>query len=311
VYSAAGYRIIVISSPAISVVMPVYNAQRYLGLAIDSILDQTFGDLELIAVDDGSRDQSLAILNGYAQKDQRVRVISRPNTGIVGALNDGIAAARAPLIARMDSDDLSLPQRFEKQVAFLEQHPECVLLGTQVLLIDDEGAPIRIKSETKFDHEQIDHAHLHRSWPMVHPTVMMRKAALEAAGGYRERYKWLEDLDLFLRMAEVGKLANLPEVLLHYRMHLSSVCHTHKDEQAELRVKLYAETWQRRGLPQGDMTPPTSSIKTESDQHRLWAWWALQDGNLSTARKHAFRSVRKAPFHKESWRVLACAIRGR
>src|SRR6266581_3934019 len=107
------------SSPAISVVMPVYKAERYLAQAVDSILDQTFTDFELIAVDDGSRDQSLQILNGYAQKDQRVRVISRPNTGIVGALNDGIAAARAPLIARMDSDDLSLPQRFEKQVTYL------------------------------------------------------------------------------------------------------------------------------------------------------------------------------------------------
>jgi glycosyltransferase involved in cell wall biosynthesis len=291
--------------------MPIYNGQRYLAPAIDSVLDQTFTDFELIAIDDGSRDRSLEILNQYAGKDRRVRVVSRANTGIVGALNDGIAAARAPLIARMDADDVCLPQRFEKQFAYLSEHPECVLLGTQVLLVDDEGAPIRVKSETKFNHEQIDHAHLNRSWPMVHPTVMMRVAALQAAGGYREGYKWLEDLDLFLRMAEVGRLANLPEVLLHYRMHLSSVCHTHKDEQAELRVKLYAETWERRGLPQGDLTPPTSSIKTESDQHRLWAWWALQDGNLRTARKHAFRSVRKAPFHKESWRVLACAIRGR
>jgi glycosyltransferase involved in cell wall biosynthesis len=291
--------------------MPIYNGQRYLAPAIDSVLDQTFTDFELIAIDDGSRDRSLEILNQYAGKDRRVRVVSRANTGIVGALNDGIAAARAPLIARMDADDVCLPQRFEKQFAYLSEHPECVLLGTQVLLVDDEGAPIRVKSETKFNHEQIDHAHLNRSWPMVHPTVMMRVAALQAAGGYREGYKWLEDLDLFLRMAEVGRLANLPEVLLHYRMHLSSVCHTHKDEQAELRVKLYAETWERRGLPQGDLTPPTSSIKTESDQHRLWAWWALQDGNLRTARRHAFRSVRKAPFHKESWRVLACAIRGR
>lgn len=290
--------------------MPVYNAQRYLAPALDSILAQTFGDFELIAVDDGSKDNSLSILNDYASRDARVRVISRPNTGIVGALTDGIAAARAPLIARMDGDDLSLPQRFEKQITYLNAHPECVLLGTQVLLIDDEGAPIRIKGETRFTHDEIDYAHLNRSWPVVHPTVMMRRSAIDAVGGYREEFKWLEDLDLFLRLAEVGKLANLPDVLLHYRMHLSSVCHTHKDAQAELRVKLYAQTRQRRGLPAGDLSLPTTSIKTEGDQHRLWAWWALKDGNVSTARKHAFQSLRKSPFEKESWRIVACALRG-
>ena len=131
----------------------------------------------------------------------------------------------------MDADDLSLPQRFERQVAYLNEHPECVLVGSQVLLIDTEGAPIRVKGDTQFHHEQIDHAHMNRTWPLVHPTIMVRRSALDAVGGYREKYKWLEDLDLFLRLAEVGKLANLEDVLLHYRLHMSSVCHTHREEQ--------------------------------------------------------------------------------
>src|SRR5258706_14041022 len=126
----AGVKTDMSSSPAVSVVMPVYNGERYLASAIDSILAQTFTDFELIAVDDGSTDSSLPMLKRYAERDPRVRVISRPNTGIVGALSDAIAAARAPLIARMDADDLSLPLRFERQVAYLSGHPQCVLVGT-------------------------------------------------------------------------------------------------------------------------------------------------------------------------------------
>ena len=110
------------SSPLISVVTPVYNAGRYLRPAVESILVQTFRDFELIVVDDGSKDDSLAVLREYEANDHRVRIITRPNTGIVGALNDGLAAARGEFIARMDSDDLSTPERFEKQIAYLPCH---------------------------------------------------------------------------------------------------------------------------------------------------------------------------------------------
>ncbi len=129
-------------TPAVSVVMPLYNARRHLASALDSVLAQTFTDFEIIAVDDGSRDDTLDLLRQYESRDPRVRVLSRPNTGIVGALNDGMRLARADLIARMDGDDLCLPDRFEKQVAYLQQHPDCVLVGSQVLLIDPDGEPI-------------------------------------------------------------------------------------------------------------------------------------------------------------------------
>src|SRR5947207_13124013 len=107
--------------------MPVYNAERYLRPAVESVLAQKYDDFELITVDDGSADSSPAILREYEAKDPRVKIVSRPNTGIVGALNDGIAASRGSLIARMDSDDISLPARFGKQVTFLDSHPEHVL----------------------------------------------------------------------------------------------------------------------------------------------------------------------------------------
>ena len=139
---------------------------------------------------------------------------------------------------------------------------------------------------------------------------MMRRAVVERIGRYREEYKWLEDLDLFLRLGEVGKLANLPDTLLKYRMHFQSVCHTRWEMQAPLKQKLYEETRQRRGISGPAPSEIRPSPRSEKDVHRLWAWWALGAGNVSTARKHARMTFRKAPFSLESWRIMACAVRG-
>ena len=298
------------NAPVVSVVLPVFNAERYLARAVDSILNQTFHDFELIAVDDGSRDGSLKMLRDYEARDGRVRVISRPNTGIVGALNDGLAAAGGEFVARMDSDDISLPDRFEKQLNYLRAHPQCVLVGCQVTLIDPDDAQICPKHDTCFTHEEIDSAHLSWGWPLVHPTIMARREALQRVGGYREAYKWLEDLDIFLRLAEIGRLANLPDVLVYYRLHSQSVCHTHAHIQGPLKIKLIQETRARRHMPAGGPTVDSPSVKTLGEQHRLWAWWALRAGNVSTARKHAFKTLRNDPLSFESWRVLACVVRG-
>lgn len=294
--------------------MPVYNARRYLRAAVQSALGQTFKDFELIAVDDGSKDDSLAILQEFAGGDDRLRIISRPNTGIVGALNDGLAAARAPLVARMDSDDVALPDRFEKQVAFLRANPDHVLVGSQVLLVDPEGAPLCPKRDTEYTHDRIDWAHLHHRWPLVHPSVMMRRDAVIDVGGYRDKYQWLEDLDLFLRLAEVGKLASLPDVLLHYRLHEASVCHTREADQHAIRPALYAEVYARRGIaPQGQNgdASAAASLDRAGGRDTLWGWWALIGGNVPTARKYAFRALKAAPLTFDSWRLMYCAMRGR
>ena len=300
--------------PAISVVMPVHNAARYLHLAVDSILRQTFGDFEFLIVDDGSTDESPIILREYEATDRRVHIISRPNTGIVGALNDGLAAARGDFIARMDADDIADPQRLEKQAAYLRQNPDHVLVACQVMLMDPQGAPLCTKRDTEFTHERIDWALLNHRWPMVHPAVMMRRDAINSVGGYRSKYQWLEDLDLFLRLAEVGKLASLPDVLLYYRLHTGSVCHTREQDQHAIRPDLYAEVYQRRG-----MTPPANNAGTNAgpsldepgERDKLWGWWALIGGNVKTARKYALRTLRAAPLASDSWRLMYCALRGR
>lgn len=288
--------------------MPVYNCQRYLAEAVDSVLAQTFEDFELIAVDDGSTDRSKEILDRYAARDSRVRVISRPNTGIVGALNDGIDAAQGEFLARMDGDDISLPHRFARQIHYLRSNPDCCMVGSRVVLIDADGDPIR-EWVTETSHDQIDAAHLTGGWPVVHPSVMMRTQAVREAGGYREAFKWLEDVDLFLRLAERGRLANLPESLLKYRKHRDSVCLTRQDEQYRIRERLYDETYRRRGLP---LPPP--KIPRQSwgphDDHLMWGWWALGAGHVATARKYARTVLRESPFSPGTWRLMYCALRG-
>src|SRR4051812_47715917 len=127
------------STPAVSIVMPVYNGAAYLAEAVRSMLGQTFEDYEFVIVDDGSTDRTPRILAEFERQDRRIRVISRANTGIVGALNDGIAAAEAPLVARMDADDVSTPQRLHRQVAYLLDHPEVVVLGSRVIGTDPYG----------------------------------------------------------------------------------------------------------------------------------------------------------------------------
>jgi glycosyltransferase involved in cell wall biosynthesis len=299
-----------IMPPVVTVLLAVYNGDRYLRPAVDSILAQTFTNFELLVIDDGSTDRTLQILRTYEQADRRVRIVTRPNRGLTNTLNEGLGLARGKYLARMDADDLCLPERFAKQVAFLDAHPDCVLLGSRVLVIDSEGMPIReMASET--GHDEIDAAHLGRGWPVVHPAVMMRLDALKKIGGYRDEFNTLEDLDLFLRLAEVGKLANLPDVLLHYRQHFASVTHSREAKQIEIRQAIYDQTRTRRGLPPDVPPDARTTPRRRFEQHRLWAWTALKNGYVPTARKHALRTVRLAPFSIESWRVLFCAFRGR
>jgi glycosyltransferase involved in cell wall biosynthesis len=297
--------------PLISVLLAVHNGEKYLREAVESILRQTCSDFEFIAIDDGSKDGTLGILRHYAIQHPNLKIVTRPNKGLTVTLNEGLAMARGEFLARMDADDISMPTRFAQQVEFLRENPDTVLLGTRVLLVDPDGLPIR-QACTEVTHEQIDHAHLNRGWPVVHPSVMMRTAAVRQVGGYRDEYNALEDLDLFLRLAEVGRLANLPDVLLHYRQHFASVSHEKVEKQAKLRDVIYKETCERRGLPPPVPNPlDRTTPRKRFEQHSAWAWAALKAGNVPTARKHAFATVRHKPLSLDSWRLWACAQRGR
>jgi glycosyltransferase involved in cell wall biosynthesis len=297
--------------PVISVLMTVFNGRRYLRASIESILSQACQDFEFLIIDDGSTDSSPQILAEYARRDSRVRILSHENKGLTKSLNEGLREVRGKYLARMDSDDISLPQRFERQVKFLDQHPDHVMVGSRCMLIDPAGYPIREKRDIVMDHEQIDQALLKMSWPVVHPAVMMRTDALRSIGGYDERFGTNQDHDLFLRLAEVGKLANLSEVLLFYRQHFDSVGFTKVESQSLTVIEIARAAHERRGIAFPDFTPGKPQVPRPLDHHRKWTWWALAAGNVATARRHALAVVRGAPLDKDSWRMMYCALRGR
>jgi glycosyltransferase involved in cell wall biosynthesis len=291
-------------APPVSVVVPVYNAALYLRAAMASVLAQTFRDFELIAVDDGSTDASKSILEELAAGDPRVRVISRPNTGIVGALNDGLAAARGEFIARMDADDFALPARFETQLAWLRAHPECVALGTDIVYTDPEGDPL-VRHRPVVEHEGIvDQLLAGNGGALIHPTVIFRRAAVERAGGYRQQFNWIEDLDLFLRLSEIGRLANLPEVFLHYRQHLKSVNRTQGTREA-LRQQIVNPHRARRNLgPLPPLRSDPEAPQQPADWRRHWAYDAARGGHWSSARKNARFACTARPFDRRNWRCF-------
>ena len=204
-------------APTVSVVMPVRDAVPYLEPAIRSILDQTLAELELIVVDDGSRDGSSAVIAHHARRDRRIRVLRQEARGTVAALQAGLAQARADLVARMDADDLALPRRLERQVAAMRENPRAAVIGSACELIDRQGVHLR---EQRYPTEpEAVRRTLEMGNCIAHPTVLMRKQAVLAAGGYRAPFVLCEDYDLWLRLSERHELLNLDEVLLRYRVH--------------------------------------------------------------------------------------------
>lgn len=300
------------AAPPISVCMPVYNAEAYLADAAGSVLAQTCGDFEFIIIDDGSTDESHYIVWEYSTQDRRIRMFSRPNKGLTRSLNEGLISVRGRYVARMDADDVCLPGRLEKEVRFLDEHPDHVLVGSRCMLIDPDGLPICEKRDIVFTHEEIDSGLMRMGWPVVHPSVMMRTDALRKIGGYNERYRTNQDHDLFLRLAEVGKLANLDEVLLLYRQHFESVGFTKVEMQTNTVQEIAKSAHVRRHLPipQNFRAGPASVLHPR-DHHRNWTWWALAARNIPTARRHAFALLRNAPLSADSWRAVYCAVRGR
>ena len=168
--------------PAISVVMPVYNGSRYLRQAIASIRWQSFTDWELLCINDGSTDQSLAFLQEFTQIDARIRILNQDNRGIVEALNRGILAAKADWIARMDCDDVALPDRLATQFEYVTENPDCLVVGSHVLMIDSAGDPLGVQSYPS-EHQEIEKLLLNRrAGSIAHPTVLMRRDAVIEAG---------------------------------------------------------------------------------------------------------------------------------
>ena len=204
--------------------MPVHNGEPYLGAAIESILRQSFADFELLIIDDGSTDHSYEIARTYA--DPRIRLLRNPqNLRLIATLNRGLEEARGKYVARMDADDISLPQRLQAQVAFLDRHAEVGALGSAVQVIGADGGP-DVQVRFPDSHVLIRWALLFAS-PIAHPAVMMRKALVKRLGGYRAHAVHCEDYDLWWRAIGETRLANLDDVLLQLRKHEGNITVRH------------------------------------------------------------------------------------
>lgn len=216
--------------PRITVLMPVYNCELYIKEAIDSILNQTFSDFEFIIIDDASTDETLPIIRSY--DDNRIKLIEKPlNTGYTNSLNYGLSIAKGEYIARMDGDDISFPERFEKQINFLDKNLDVVVCGSFFKIIETD----KIYAVCE-NHEEIKLAML-QECPIGHPTVMMRKEIFQKYDLiYDVSKEPAEDYDLWTRLSVLGKLHNLQEVLLNYRMHNSQVSKKRNNEQKKAAV---------------------------------------------------------------------------
>jgi len=212
------------SEPLVTVLMPVYNSERFLSEAIDSILNQTLTDFEFLIIDDGSTDNGLQIIKSY--NDPRIRLVqNEKNLGITATLNKGIHLARTDLIARMDADDISYPERLNKQYTYLSHHPDCALLSTQARVITED------KQTEYIDDTDSDffYYNLTFSTPIFHPSVMYRKKAVQSVGMYTVPHS--EDYELFWHLSRKYKIYNLPEVLLDYRNSSASLSQVNKKKE--------------------------------------------------------------------------------
>jgi glycosyltransferase involved in cell wall biosynthesis len=297
--------------PRISVVLPVYNAKQYLSSALGSVLGQTFKDFELLLFDDGSVDGSLEIAQAIAAQDSRVDVISEGHRGLVGCLNAGIERARGEFIARMDADDICMPNRFEIQLTYLQQHPDCCAVGSQAIRIDPESSPIN-PWHVPETHEEIENRHLQGTGGgLIHPSVMLRTKSVRQIAGYRETYEAAEDYDLFLRLAEIGRLVNLPTPLLYYRLHTKSVSLSRAGLQHDSSRKALIETWRRRQISR-PLPPPEPCPNTLSLDELKWSWTlnAFAARNYSTSKKHATSLLRSSPFSPRRWFLFIAVFFG-
>jgi glycosyltransferase involved in cell wall biosynthesis len=300
--------------PELSVVMSVFNDARYLAASLNSVLSQCDVDLELIVVDDGSTDDSPAILERFAKVDPRLRILRQVNSGLTAALIVGCRLAVGEFIARQDADDLSLPTRFVKQVRLLRSDPRLVFVSCQAQVIAPEGEIVLSHTRPITPEAATELLLYGGSGPPGHGTVMFRRDAYILAGGYRPEFYFAQDCDLWFRLAELGMLSYSPDFLYQYRLAPGSLSGSRNpvkklfanavDEcrasrlkgQSEESVLLYCRTLKDR-------------IHERSDSSEAGTMYFLGRNLLKTHPLAAFRYLMQAML-KKPWnpKVWACLI---
>ena len=253
------------STPRLSVALSVYDADRFLHQAIASILGQTMADFEFLILNDGSSDDSRAIIDAHAARDGRIVAVHRENRGLVASLNELLDRARAPVVARMDADDVAHPDRFARQLAFLDAHPDYGVIGCWTRDIDAAGRPYPLAGAdhpVTFDDflGAVEHGPL-----LCHPSATFRLAPVRGVGGYHAAFRHCEDYDLWLRLAGVTKLGSLPERLLDYRHTPEQVSSRHAVEQQTGAAVAYLAFRER----EAGRSDPTAKLERLPPVHEL------------------------------------------
>lgn len=233
----------------VSILLPLYNSEKFIVEAIDSVLHQTFQDFELLVIDDGSTDRSAEIVSDYA--DKRIKLYRRDHFGLIDSLNFGLSEAKGELIARFDSDDICLHDRFMRQVDFLNDHPEVGVLSGGAYLIDSKGRQSKKAAKMPQLHDDIVFALENFFDPIIHPAVMVRKDILISNGGYRKEFPVAEDYELWLRLMRKGvRYECLPDPIIKLRRHDGSVSTTKFKScmHSCLRAIIEHLFWKRKGI---------------------------------------------------------------
>ena len=279
------------NKPLVTILLSVFNGMPYLKECVQSLRNQDYPLLEILIFDDGSTDGSGEWLEKQASEDARISLIRQSNQGLTPTLNRGVRLAQGKYIARIDSDDIAFRERISRQVDFLENpiNEEVVVVGTCAEIIDEDGE-IVWTFRLPQDHFTLT-AKLKAGvgGVILHPSVMMRTDALVKVGGYREKFRRGQDFDLWIRLSEVGKLANIDEPLIYWRHHDSSIGYTASEEQWQSIVDSLKDAAKRQGLSIADLPdPPRNFVRSKpTDRHLSLARHAYQSNHRSVSRKHA------------------------
>lgn len=300
--------------PSLSVIIPVFNGQEFIEESVSSILRQSFSDFELIIIDDGSTDRTLKIITEMSRHDARVMLFSRENKGLVFTLNELLQKSTADLVARMDADDVSLPERFRTQVDFLENNPDVVLVGSSVQLIDSRGRYLTTLSQP-LGNSEIQKNLLQGHTCVTHPAAMFRRESVMMVGGYRQEFYPAEDLDLWLRLGELGKIANISEPHLRYRIHQESISGKNVLKQREAAKKSCTEAELRRNMPEslfeaGNPWRPGDDKKSRHEFFLKYGWWAYRNGQMRTSLIYGLKGMRLFPFSIHAWVLAVKSLTG-
>jgi len=295
--------------PAISVLLPVYNAEKYIKQTVESILNQSFTDFEFIIIDDGSSDRSLEILQNYAEQDKRIRLISRENKGLVETISEGLDLALGKYIARIDHDDIATPERLAIEYEFLQNNPDVVCVGSDFELIDYKGRRIGLAEPPKGS-IAIERSLLAGACPIANPSTMVLKSAIYSVGGYNKNDTFpADDYALWIDLLDVGKIENLSSILLQYRIHASSVTQTSNTTMTMKTKEICEAACRQRGIP-CDYDENTWLVTKKSQYKKTvgYGWYAFKDGNRWMALEYSLKAISQSPISEGGWRLLVCSL---